>query len=280
LTSFVSIGFASSLDNLLADIASSNKIVLRARQATHVALVFGPLSGRGFRDEIEQRFTSGLIRAVYHSERGITPRMFAAVARRSSWVDVNIDERAPRLRNVKLPRGLVESQAVIGAADLRRAGAERPVIALGLWASLASPVHRIGALVTGQREGLTAEIGLAVSPAALIAVDRLARSGPLVAMVSDDPIAAELVALAFWRLRHPSSTDLPGPWEDPLIQRATELGLGVTQPSQIAVRATLLADLSDDERRDSRTSLSLAMQSLGIEQGDNQPIVNPMGAEQ
>lgn len=56
--------------------------------------------------------------------------------------------------------------------------------------------------------------------------------GYVVTVATPDLIAAELVGLA---LRYPTAEPepRPRPWEDPVVQRATELDLGVRLPSQI-----------------------------------------------
>ena len=48
-----------------------------------------------------------------------------------------------------------------------------------------------------------------------------------------DPVAAELFALALSEGVLGSDLAFTGPWEDPVVQRATELELGVVVPHQI-----------------------------------------------
>ncbi|MDQ3045097.1 MAG: hypothetical protein M3R06_08110, partial [Chloroflexota bacterium] len=52
-------------------------------------------------------------------------------------------------------------------------------------------------------------------------------------VVTKDLIAAELLGLALRRETADPDANSPGVWEDPLVQRATELHLGVALPSMI-----------------------------------------------
>jgi hypothetical protein len=58
-------------------------------------------------------------------------------------------------------------------------------------------------------------------------------------VATSDQIAAELVGLAIRQAKRDAADEEVGPWQDPLVQRATELDLGVRVPAQIAIRATL-----------------------------------------
>jgi hypothetical protein len=75
---------------------------------------------------------------------------------------------------------------------------------------------------------------------------------------TSDPIAAELVALAFADLDRPSSAEYTGPWEDQLVQRATELQIGVLLPSAISV------ELTGHWPDESRQGLGLVLSSIGV----------------
>jgi hypothetical protein len=50
-----------------------------------------------------------------------------------------------------------------------------------------------------------------------------------------DPIAAELLSLSLVDELLPHDSQVTGPWEDDVVQRATELELGVRLPSDITV---------------------------------------------
>jgi len=270
--SVIHLGVARSLETLTACFLSDQPFVVEAKAAPSLAIVFGLGARQDFRDAIANALRDSQPIRTIDAGPGITASLFTGALRQSGWTKVDVSPRAPRLRTVRLPRSLVESHAIAGASDLRVMSSKRPLIALGLWAPLASPVQRLGARVTGPREGLTAEIGLAIQPAALIAIANLDASGPLAMVVSSDPIATELMALALWQSRAPSSIDLAGPWEDPLVQRATELGLGVTQPSQLAIETTLCDDLTAAGRKASQERLATALSLIGVEY----PLLSPI----
>jgi hypothetical protein len=53
--------------------------------------------------------------------------------------------------------------------------------------------------------------------------------------VTNDPIAADLLGLSLSRDPSAAEGELIGPWEDAIVQRATELELGVRLPSDISL---------------------------------------------
>ena len=93
------------------------------------------------------------------------------------------------------------------------------------------PRQRLRLVSDRERSGLTAEVASAV-PISLIVVSLILPEGALVAATTD-VIAAELVALALSERCLGSVRAYTGPWEDAVVQRATELGMGVLVPSAI-----------------------------------------------
>ncbi|MDQ4045066.1 MAG: hypothetical protein M3173_06430 [Chloroflexota bacterium] len=57
------------------------------------------------------------------------------------------------------------------------------------------------------------------------------------ALAATDPIAAELWALALAERWLGCDVEMQGPWEDPAVQRATELEVGIRIPSDMVLRA-------------------------------------------
>jgi hypothetical protein len=100
-----------------------------------------------------------------------------------------------------------------------------------MWARFAHPRQALGARLSSPRDGLTAEIALAVRPALVILSGTW--SGCPLLIVSDDQVAAELAGIAYRQLAT-SDPEPIGPWEHPLVQHATDLDLGIAMPSQIA----------------------------------------------
>ena len=90
------------------------------------------------------------------------------------------------------------------------------------------------------------EIALAVHPDRYIIIESDRAQGLTFAIATGDPIAADLIVLALrqgWaRFRG------AGPWEDPLVQAATELNLGARTYDQIDLDAVISPTLSSDQR--------------------------------
>lgn len=182
--------------------------------------------------------------------------------RGSHWTDVDIDAGAQRLRSVKMPAALVGAQRLLAVNDLRGDNSIRPIVAIGLWALFAHPLVRAGARFAGARDGLTAEIALAVHPDRYVTIESDRKLGLTFAIVSADPIASELIVLALRQGR--ARVRGEGPWEDPLIQAATELDLGARTFDQIDIDAILSPTLSSEQQENAARSLRNASESIGV----------------
>ena len=178
------------------------------------------------------------------------------------WTDVDIDADARRLRMVKLPAQLIDAQRLYAINDLRGTLDPRPTVAIGLWALFAHPIVRAGARFAGARDGLTAEIALAVHPDRYLLIER-DRSHELVFVIeTTDAIAADLIVLALRQRR--AHAWGPGPWEDPLVQAATEMNLGARTFDQIDIDAVVSPALSSELQQAARALLRDAAESIGV----------------
>lgn len=178
------------------------------------------------------------------------------------WTDVDIDADAQRLRSVKMPADLVGAQRLFAIVDLRGNTELRPTVAIGLWALFAHPVVRAGALFAGARDGLTAEIALAAHPDRYIVLERDRPNGLTFAIETADPIAADLIVLALRQGR--ARIRGSGPWEDPLVQAATELDLGVRTFDRIDIDAIVSPTLSSGQQEAAESILRGAAESIGV----------------
>lgn len=105
---------------------------------------------------------------------------------------------------------------------------------MSVLASLAHPRQQLAARLHNHRRALTAELA---SPWQVdLAVVVAARPSFRIAAVTHDLIAAELGWLAL--AASGETAEAVGPWEDPAVQRATQLGLGALGPHQISVVST------------------------------------------
>jgi hypothetical protein len=159
---------------------------------------------------------------------------------RTNWAAIDVGQRAGRLERVHLPSKLAHAASIIALNSLQTEEGGRPPLALGMWADFAHPRQRTGARWSDLRDGLTAEIALAVRPQ-LVLLFHPWRDLNLVVATSDQ-IAAELAALSILQLVRSPDDEPVGPWEHPLVQRATELELGVTSPGAIAGRSRWVGD--------------------------------------
>lgn len=182
--------------------------------------------------------------------------------RRDHWTQVDIDARAQRLRTVRMPTGLVGAQRLLVINDLRGLDAARPVIAIGLWTLFAHPVVRVGARFGGTTDGLTAEIALSVHPDRYVLIDSDARQGLTYLLATPDIIVAELMLLSLRQQR--AGLRGTGPWEDPLVQAATELNLGVRNAEQIDIDTLISPTLSSQQREAAASSIVQAAELIGV----------------
>jgi hypothetical protein len=101
-------------------------------------------------------------------------------------------------------------------------------------AAFAHPRQRLATFLDSSRSGVGAEIALALRPHFVLLSGEF--EGRLFAIATNDIVAAELLWLALApspALGHDAAV---GPWEDPVVQRATELDLGARLPDQLAIR--------------------------------------------
>ncbi len=144
-------------------------------------------------------------------------------SRSNTWVSVDISREGSRLGAVRVLRGLTGT-AIVAAIDLQ--GATSPI---GLWSAYVHPLAGAAAGPSSSRSSLAADLALAFSPGVVLIGGTV---GSLdIGVATEDLIAAELITVA---LRE-SGDDEAGPWENPLVQRATELEMGVTRPEQIRI---------------------------------------------
>lgn len=148
----------------------------------------------------------------------------------SAWREVVIERADAVLKKVALPAELMQSRQRILICDLDRVAARGPFV-LDVLGRYLHPRDRIRVLATSQRQQSLAEVNLAL-PGASALICMSVDGGTLAAMTSD-PILGELIALALSELKIDRDVGFTGPWEDPIVQRATELELGVRLPNEI-----------------------------------------------
>jgi len=189
--------------------------------------------GRSVQSWLASRFGAGAITMI--SPPPLTAMTWQRVRHRTApSLTVDLRLHNSRLSAVRLHRDIVDAGTLIAVNDLTGEKGSRPTIALGIWGRYTDVRDRLGYRLSAADRGAAAEIALAVRPRWVIVADRW--QGSFVAFVTDDQIVAELAGLALKQIKEGELAEPIGPWEDQLVQRATELGLGVRLPSEIAVR--------------------------------------------
>jgi hypothetical protein len=154
---------------------------------------------------------------------------------RDTWAAVDVSDRSDRLDIAWFRRELADASTLIAINEVPAGKVNEPLV-LGMWAMFAHPRQRIGALAGDDRTGLRAELAVAVRPSLVILLGE-SHERPLV-IAAQDQLAAELLGRALQSIDLPDPFDeAVGPWELPLIQRATELNIGIKLPLQLNIEA-------------------------------------------
>lgn len=160
----------------------------------------------------------------------VLPRSLASIGigRRAgtAWQGVEVEGRRFRV-DARLSRPYV---ALVLVDPARKSG---PFV-LDLPSRFLHPVDRARLAIMPDRLRLMADIAAPVSPALGVILSPIA--GGWLSIVTRDVIAAELWALAVAERFHEREVEMQVPWEDPTVQRATELELGLRVPQELHVR--------------------------------------------
>jgi hypothetical protein len=147
-----------------------------------------------------------------------------------NWQEVPVTTAGTRVASVTLPRAVMSPAHRIIATDVVEVARHGPFV-LDVAARYVHPRQRLRLVTDRERSELMAEVA-SVVPISLAVVGLILPDGAFLAATSD-VIAAELIALALSERCLGSVRAFTGPWEDAVVQRATELGLGVLVPSAI-----------------------------------------------
>ena len=148
----------------------------------------------------------------------------------SDWVAVPVADRTDRIASVQVLRSVATAVCLVGAVDID-AHRGRGGLAIGLWMRVIHPTRGIPARLALPRLTIAADLAMAVAPRLMVLTGRIGNLS--VAVATPDLIVAELFGLALRAAQHRDGSTTIGPWQQPLVQRATELHLGVTIPDQI-----------------------------------------------
>ena len=212
---------AGPLAGAVADWASEPLPVVPAslrRDDPHIASIRGALRVRGVRTVV------------------VAPRAPAAVLTRrgrSAWRSATIDGNRWRVDG-----RLAAPWVALAIVD---AGSHTGPFALDLPARFLHPADRLRLAARPDRLRLLADIAAIAPPATCLMLTPA--DGGWLALPTRDPIAAELWALGLAERFHPADVEMQGPWEEPAVQRATELGLGVRVPDDMRIDVRIPPDV-------------------------------------
>ena len=177
------------------------------------------------------------------------------LANRRRWVNVPPPSAAGG-GDMLIDRRIVEAgHRSLVCALPARSGSVRPMSVL---VDFVAPRQRLAVRLSPKHLGSIAEIALTVDPSLVLMVGQLGAS-PLVVMTTDI-VAAELVWLAIANNAAIDQLAEIGPWEDPVIQRATELGSRLRLPFQF--RFEIVCNPSDQRLDETLERLVAELGSL------------------
>lgn len=134
-------------------------------------------------------------------------------------------------RDVLLPSRLLAGEAVLYVTHVNAVARTGP-FQLDLLTRYVHPRLRIRQVIDPDRAARAVETNLAMRPAwSVIGGD----VPPGIVVVTRDLIVGELIALCLAERFFDRGTEFANPWEDRVVQRATELELGAATPGEIRI---------------------------------------------
>jgi len=182
---------------------------------------------------------SQALRASNHPLTLLTPSSLRSLAwasrgtDSSPWTSLPLTHLSETLPHAILPTRLASATSIVLLVDARQAEGPRPTLALGAWREFLHPKQRLPLALAARRLLVDAEIAALIQPRAIMLIHAW-HPGFLV-HVSPDRIASELMGLAIHQATRCPATLSTGPWEDPFVQRATELDLGIRLPTDLII---------------------------------------------
>lgn len=179
------------------------------------------------------------------TSNGPLARMAASIGGARRYRKVQIAMPGAKFKVLKVHQDIAKARKLIGACPIE--GSDVPgQLAIGMWTSYIDPLLGIPLLHPNRREPGVADVALALSPSLVGTLLMNTFKGYVVMAWSSDLIAAELAALAIFAVTRPTDLSRRAPWEDPVVQRATELDLGVQSPSALVLRPAWIGPNDDD----------------------------------
>lgn len=194
------------------------------------------------RDDPAARLIRSTARALGMRTRLVTPRPLLSAA--LEIVNGNSNWRRLQLEagNVRIDRRVLQGSRIglVAISPDRRQGP----FALDLASRFLHPIDRARLILSGDRARHVADIAAESQPACWIITTLLGQDR--LWLTTTDIIAAELWSLALAESFYDPLMETQSPWEDPTVQRATELELGVRIPAEMRLRHGVPGDMPAD----------------------------------
>lgn len=172
-----------------------------------------------------------------------------------AWQAVELQAPGVPPSRITIPAWLGGPKSIWTVTDVDAVGGTGPYV-LDLLARYVHPRTRLRQLASRRRSDAVVDVNLVAAPSRCV-VGKLLGNTKLVAIVND-PIAAELFALSLADEDLAPERAVTGPWEDRVVQRATELELGVQIPQQIVLKLVTTPGVSV------RTALERILARMGV----------------
>jgi hypothetical protein len=198
--------------------------------------------------------------------------MAASLGLTRRYQPIGVASPAARYGSVRFRADIAKAPALVAVSSIRSAGAPGP-FAIGIWTRYLDPRLAFPLTHPVRREPDTADVALLVSPTLVGTLLMGDYKGYVVGNWSADLVAAELSGLAVWTASQRDLHERTGPWEDPVVQRATELDLGVRLPSDLIVYPIWAGEANDlDGIAALETLVSTFTALLNVPAGGSAPI--------
>lgn len=159
----------------------------------------------------------------------------ALIGGAEGWLDFALHPPDVPPSSITMPARLNGHLPIWTVTDVDAVRGTGPYV-LDLPARYAHPRSRLQQLASRRRADAVVDVNLVIRPSCCVVgkvVDGIAIVG-----ATRDPVAAELFALALADEDLSPAQAVTGPWEDRVVQRATELEIGVRIPRDISVVVT------------------------------------------
>lgn len=197
--------------------------------------------------------------SVVVPERSIRLGTRARSRNRPVWKGANLAVPDKPHHEMLLPIRLLEADTVLFVTHINAVARTGPFL-LDLLSRYVHPRHRLRQLADRDRAGLAVEVNLALQPGwCVVGCD----VPPGIVTISRDLIAGELIALCLAERFFDRQAGFASPWEDRVVQRATELELGARTPGEIGIE--LASEGMDTDDRDAVSAVvDLVRERMGI----------------